>query len=322
MKIHHSKRLLHLFAIPLFLASNIINATPLDDLIKKADQPKPAQQALPEKTEDKITPYTTEEFFAALPMDMFSGYHRSQMRNEYITGKNIKYTEFEKSISSFDYGKLKALKEKTNTTNYNGNAYAIDPIWGGFGDPINFEFYKVTRKYVSDPNPESETELAKFLKNANDYYNSGGRSASNGKVFLNDIVSHLQKIVTDYKTLVQRESDLYKPINDAIDASNNQANEKFKNQSKCMQTSAYALYKLTNDIANTNKSIQYNQSAIDRQNEIGRATGFVDKSIMYTAGQNLVSEKKFASESFAKYKALGGNAGNYQSVNYGKDPCN
>lgn len=305
-----------LIAILFILPNNTIYADPLNDLLKKAEQPSGAQQTSLEKAVGIVVPYTREDFFSAWSSNIFYGHKLLLMRESFIIGNDLNYTELSNSIRPFDYQRIMELKKK-----YIG-CFSIDPIWGDASESINTEFYGAASKYISESSPESEIALAIIIKKAIESYNYCGESGSNGRVFLNDFVNHLEKIKADYKTLKQKESNIYAQLAEAYKTRISKANENKEIKNKCLTTNAYIIYKFSMDIIGTNKTIQYNQSVIDRQNEIERATGVVDKNAMYTAGQNLVAARRYNAELFLKYKTLGGKASTYQSVIAEKDPCN
>ena len=89
----------------------------------------------------------------------------------------------------------------------------------------------------------------------------------------------------------------------------------------CQQSNGYRILRVEYDILENQKLIRLYQSAIQREEDGAKYSGFVDKEKMYNAGQAIAQLKQKNALNFSTYRSLGGSATVAEAVVFTPDPC-
>lgn len=142
------------------------------------------------------------------------------------------------------------------------------------------------------------------------------------KEILNAVIQAAPTILQAKHRMVA-EDQATKAKQDAYILAERKKGEEQSNKLKtCQNTNEFKLYKASVIIENNHAIAKNAQLEIDRQKEIQKVSGFLDKQVMYEMGNRIVEVNKLNKENFAAYKKFGGSARNVESVHSLPNPCN
>lgn len=328
-----------LLIVSLILNPIVAKAEDLEQLLNEKSS-SPAVQATP-----TAHPYSLEELIKIIPNHLddqihYGAGHECPENAGCLTLDNDALMEFNKET----FGDCREFYIYLSSNDLPRNTHLYASLYG-----INkgrYIFSTALQSLFGDTEAEKQTakvELKTLLTNEEFLSTCTKFNRWQIKVFLSDIFKAAPLIAQEKQQQVnekqaklaqekRRATEAHQRIMDeenaqAAKAAKQQAEkeqrikESIERHERCVATDTYKLHTITQQIVFTQQMKKAAEARIQKEDEVAKISGVVNKEVKYEAGKWVVEAKTLLPQLFAKYKALGGTATSLDNVVEVPDPC-